>query len=104
MFTSDDPHATLEIDLVQAASVLSELAAVYSPDFNSAKVAAMNPEGPHLGARYKALVEQIPAVVFMAYLDRGIGEAYISPQIEAELGFSRDEWLEDPVRWYRQIH
>ena len=40
----------------------------------------------------------------MAYLDRGIGEAYVSPQIEATLGFSQQEWLEDPVRWYRQIH
>jgi PAS domain S-box-containing protein len=40
----------------------------------------------------------------MAYLDRGIGEAYISPQIEASLGFSQKEWMEDPVRWYQQIH
>jgi two-component system CheB/CheR fusion protein len=40
----------------------------------------------------------------MAYLDQGIGEAYVSPQIEATLGFSQKEWLEDPVRWYRQIH
>ncbi len=57
-----------------------------------------------LEARYRALVEQIPAVVFMAYLDRGIGEAYVSPQIEAALGFSQEEWLEDPVRWYSHIH
>ena len=49
-------------------------------------------------------MEQIPAVVFMAYLDRGIGEAYVSPQIEAALGFSQEEWLEDPVRWYSHIH
>ena len=40
----------------------------------------------------------------MAYLDRGIGEAYVSPQIEAALGFSQEEWLEDPVRWYSHIH
>lgn len=59
---------------------------------------------PNLEARYRALVEQIPAVVFMAYLDRGIGEAYVSPQIEALLGFSQAEWLEDPVRWYERIH
>ncbi len=59
---------------------------------------------PNLEARYRALVEQIPAVVFMAYLDRGIGEAYVSPQIEAALGFSQEEWLEDPVRWYSHIH
>src|SRR6202161_1424716 len=60
---------------------------------------------PHsVEARYRALIEQIPAVVFMAYLDKGIGEAYVSPQIEAALGFSQHEWLEDPVRWYEQIY
>src|SRR5208282_3449900 len=58
----------------------------------------------NLEAKYRALVEQIPAVVFMAYLDKGIGEAYVSPQIETALGFSQSEWLEDPVRWYQQIH
>jgi PAS domain S-box-containing protein len=59
---------------------------------------------PNLEAKYRALLEQIPAVVFMAYLDRGISEAYVGPQIEAALGYSREEWLEDPIRWYQQIH
>jgi PAS domain S-box-containing protein len=59
---------------------------------------------PDLEARYRTLVEQIPAVIFMAFLDRGISEAYISPQIESILGFSQQEWLNDPVRWYSQIH
>ena len=59
---------------------------------------------PILEARYRTLLEQMSAIVFMAYLDRGIGEAYVSPQIEATLGFSQQEWLEDPVRWYAQIH
>src|SRR5579871_6502537 len=59
---------------------------------------------PTLEARYKVLLDQIPAVVFMAYLDEGIGEAYVSPQIEKMLGFTQQEWLEDPVRWYRQVH
>jgi len=59
---------------------------------------------PNVEAKYRALVEQLPAVVFMAYLDGGVGEAYVSPQIEASLGFSQAEWLEDPVLWYRQIH
>jgi PAS domain S-box-containing protein len=55
-------------------------------------------------ARYRVLLDQIPAIVFMAYLDEGIGEAYVSPQIEAALGVSRSEWLEDPIRWYQHIH
>lgn len=28
----------------------------------------------------------------------------MSPQIEASLGFSQEEWLEDPIRWYQQVH
>jgi len=59
---------------------------------------------PSIQDRYRVLVEQIPAVVFMAFLDGGVSEAYVSPQIEEVLGFSREEWLDDPVRWYHQIH
>jgi PAS domain S-box-containing protein len=55
-------------------------------------------------ARYQTLVEQIPAVIFMAFLDEGVSKAYVSPQIETMLGFKQEEWLDDPVRWYRQIH
>jgi PAS domain S-box-containing protein len=59
---------------------------------------------PDTEARYHILVEQIPAVVFMAFLDKGVGEAYVSPHIEETLGFTREEWLNNPIRWYQQIH
>ena len=59
---------------------------------------------PHADAKYRSLVDQLPAVVFMASLEGGIGDAYVSPQIEAALGFSQGEWLEDPLRWYAHIH
>src|SRR5262249_35230391 len=41
-------------------------------------------------ARYRTLVEGIPAVTFMAPMDDGPGqgEIYVSPQIEKLLGFS----------------
>jgi two-component system sensor histidine kinase/response regulator len=55
-------------------------------------------------ARYKALIEQIPAVVFLAQMEGRLGEAYVSPQIEAILGFTQEEWLSDPILWYRQLH
>ena len=80
-----------------ASRVLSELA-----DLSRGSIPAF--KSLNVEAKYRALVEQIPAVVFMAYLEKGVGEAYVSPQIEAALGFSQSEWLEDPVRWYQQIH
>jgi PAS domain S-box-containing protein len=55
-------------------------------------------------ARYRALVEQIPAVTFMAALDDGGNEMYVSPQIETLLGFSQQEWLDDPVLWFKRLH
>ena len=104
-----------QLDPIQAEEILRELAGVFTQNAGAARRIVYPPEetdpatarirySPKLEARYRALVEQIPAVVFMAYLDRGIGEAYVSPQIEAALGFSQEEWLEDPVRWYSQIH
>ncbi len=54
--------------------------------------------------RYRTLVEQMPVVTFFAALDGGVNELYVSPQIEALLGFSQKEWLENPVLWYTQLH
>ena len=87
----------------EAEAILSELAGVFFQATPEVKTSGPSQQ-PTLEARYRVLLDQIPAVVFMAYLDQGIGEAYVSPQIEAALGFSQTEWLEDPVRWYRQIH
>ncbi len=96
-----------DTSLAEAQTLLEGLASVFlstsaSPS-DAARPAAEAPL-PNRDAGYRTLVEQIPAVVFMVYLDRGIGEAYVSPYIEATLGFSQAEWLEDPIRWYSRIH
>jgi PAS domain S-box-containing protein len=63
------------------------------------------PAGSNRGeARYRSLLEQLPAVTFMAPLDGSTSELYVSPQIEELLGFSAREWLDEPFLWYRQIH
>ncbi len=55
-------------------------------------------------ARYRTLVEQIPAVTFMAALNEDVTELYVSPQIEALLGFTQEEWLGNPFLWFNQLH
>ncbi|HVT77341.1 MAG TPA: response regulator, partial [Acidimicrobiales bacterium] len=55
-------------------------------------------------ARFKSLISQIPAVVFYAALGEGENEVFVSPQIEELLGFTAEEWLGDPLLWYRQLH
>ena len=95
-------------DLGEAEALLLELAGVFAASNGSTTSGPATPsaeaQASNLEARYRALLEQIPAVVFMAYLDRGVSEAYVSPEIEAALGYSREDWLEDPVRWYARIH
>ncbi|HKE18276.1 MAG TPA: SpoIIE family protein phosphatase [Kofleriaceae bacterium] len=54
--------------------------------------------------KFRTLVEQIPAVTFMAVLGEGMNEVYVSPHIEALLGYSQKEWLEDPFLWYERLH
>jgi PAS domain S-box-containing protein len=55
-------------------------------------------------ARYRTLVEGIPAVTFMAGLDEEATELYVSPQVEELLGFSQQEWLANPILWWAQLH
>ncbi|MGH7396973.1 MAG: PAS domain-containing protein [Candidatus Rokuibacteriota bacterium] len=54
--------------------------------------------------RYRSLVEQIPAVTFLAVLGEGRNEIYVSPHIQTLLGFTQKEWLENPFLWYSQLH
>jgi PAS domain S-box-containing protein len=58
----------------------------------------------HAEARFRTLVEQIPAVTFMAVLGQGKNEIYVSPHIEHMLGYTQEQWLSDPFLWYYRLH
>ena len=49
-----------------------------------------------LEAKYRALVEQIPAVVYLGEFGSEGEWLYISPQIERVLGYTPEEWLAHP--------
>ena len=55
-------------------------------------------------AQYRQLVEQVPAITYMA--GRGVHGRwyYVSPQIRQILGFTSAEWMSDPQRWRKQVH
>ncbi len=55
-------------------------------------------------AKYRLLVERVPAITYIAEVgQKGLWQ-YISPQVERILGFSAEEWLADRGLWLRQIH
>ena len=55
-------------------------------------------------ARYRTLVEQIPAVVYVDPADALGSPLYVSPRVESLLGYAPDEWLADPNLWIERIH
>ena len=55
-------------------------------------------------AKYRALVEQLPAIVYGLTFGETAWASYISPQVESLLGFTPAEWLADPELWIKQLH
>ena len=58
--------------------------------------------------RYRALVEQIPAITYTQVEDpnspTGFRDAYISPQTKRILGYTPEEWSADPTLWIAATH
>jgi PAS domain S-box-containing protein len=55
-------------------------------------------------AGLRSLLERLPAVTYTAGFGRlGVWQ-FVSPQIEALLGFRPEEWTSDPELWWRQVH
>jgi len=55
-------------------------------------------------AKYRTLVEQIPAVTYISALDKASTTIYVSPQIQQLFGFSQQQYTVDHDLWLRQLH
>jgi PAS domain S-box-containing protein len=59
-------------------------------------------------ARFRDVVERLPAIVYLEEIggpqDAPGSLLYVSPQVEAILGFTPREWMADPIAWSRQLH
>lgn len=55
-------------------------------------------------ARFRSLVEQVPAVVYEMGPDDERRTLYVSPHVEEILGYSRQEWLDQPDIWIELLH
>jgi PAS domain S-box-containing protein len=54
--------------------------------------------------RYRTLVEQIPAVIYVNEDDEVTSARYVSPYYETMLGYSAEERVADPGLWKRILH
>ena len=53
--------------------------------------------------RYRAIVEHVPAAIYLDRPDGGMETIYISPQVADIAGVSPEEWIADPGLWLRLI-
>ena len=61
------------------------------------------PAHEHDEVRNRMLVEQLPQVTYIEQLD-GESASYISPQIEALVGYTPEEWTSDPAFFGKLLH
>jgi two-component system cell cycle sensor histidine kinase/response regulator CckA len=54
--------------------------------------------------RYRQLVEQVPAISYIAESGEAGRFHYISPQVEHILGFTPREWMADDHTWFNVLH
>ena len=61
-------------------------------------------ERHQVAARYRLLVEHLPAVIYEAGRDISTGTLFMSPQVETLLGFPAADWVGEPSFWRERIH
>jgi PAS domain S-box-containing protein len=54
--------------------------------------------------KYRLLIEQMPAVTYIARLDEIGSSVYVSPQVKSLLGYSAEEWMADTQLWFNLVH
>jgi PAS domain S-box-containing protein len=54
--------------------------------------------------KFRALVEQLPAIVSLNAHDEHSSTLYVSPQIEQILGYAPAEYTADPAFWLQTVH
>ncbi len=64
----------------------------------------MGTDKPQTGVDYKAIVETVPAIVFVAATGPDGVWHYVNEWIEPILGFTVEEWTGDENFWSRQLH
>ncbi|MBF0550006.1 MAG: PAS domain S-box protein, partial [Deltaproteobacteria bacterium] len=90
--------------VIKHSGYLHKLPFVLENAFYSTQLSRKHAALAESEAKYRALVEQIPAVVYLAAPDGPGNMLYISPQIEFLSGFSASQWTADPELRTRQIH
>ena len=95
----DELPVEVHIGRIEAATPLLVLTLRDRTELEAGRAARFEAE-----AKYRALVEHIPAVVYLDPVDEDSESIYVSPQVVELLGISQDEWLTNPYAWRHHVH
>ncbi len=93
----DTPHAFTKEETQLAQTVASHI--IFAIERKRAEEELRAAE-----AKYRTLIEELPATTYIAEVGGAGRTLYISPQIESLLGFTPAEWLENDELWLNHIH
>jgi PAS domain S-box-containing protein len=103
-----DEDLELAEDLARRAALAVDNARLYEEAKNElAERERVQAQLRRAERRYRALVEQMPAITYIEALDAGERDTnlvYASPQIEDLFGYSAEEWMADPELFVRLLH
>jgi diguanylate cyclase (GGDEF)-like protein/PAS domain S-box-containing protein len=85
--TIDGPEELLVVTLRDTSELLAGREAVFEAE-----------------AKYRSLVEHIPAVVYLDPVDENETSIYVSPQLRDLIGVEPQEWLADYYSWRSHVH
>jgi diguanylate cyclase (GGDEF)-like protein/PAS domain S-box-containing protein len=91
-----------EIDLVDVAAGIASIVIEREQALDRASQEAA--ERGEIERRYRALVEQLPLVIYVDALDAASSNIFTSPQVERMLGYSVEEWLSDELLFVKALH
>jgi diguanylate cyclase (GGDEF)-like protein/PAS domain S-box-containing protein len=91
-----------ELEVVELAAGFASL--VFERELAVEQAAHDAAERRELDRRYRTLVEQLPLVIYVDALDSTSSNIFTSKQIESILGYSVDEWRDDPDMFLKLLH
>lgn len=78
--------------------------AILLQNVNRQNMRSLLKEATESETRYRTLLEHTPAITYINSIDAGARTEYVSPQVEALVGYPREAYINDPEFWKQILY